>query len=74
MQKALGLGIIVLAVWTAVELFTYGPAGAFDGAFASFLSEEDRAAEYISAPERAGNKLRKAHEDRAEAIGRLTQE
>jgi hypothetical protein len=33
MQKAIGMGIIALALWTAIELFTEGPAGAFDGAF-----------------------------------------
>ena len=74
MQKAIGIGIIVLAVWTAVELFVYGPADAFDGALVPFLSEEQLEAEYVPAPQRAGNKLRKSHQDRAEAIDRLTQE
>jgi hypothetical protein len=74
MQKAIGMGIIVLALWTAVELFTKGPAGAFDGAFAFLLDEEERDADYTWAPERAGSKLRKGHQDRAEAIKRMTRE
>jgi hypothetical protein len=68
------MGIIALALWTAIELFTEGPAGAFDGAFAVFLDEEEREDDYTWAPERAGNKLRKSHEERAAAIDRLTGE
>jgi hypothetical protein len=74
MQKAIGMGIIVLALWTAVELFTKGPAGAFGGTFAFLLDEDQRAEDYTWAPERAGNKLRKSHQDRADAIERLTGE
>ncbi|MEN8159602.1 MAG: hypothetical protein ABFS41_05960 [Myxococcota bacterium] len=74
MQKAIGMGIIVLALWTAVELFTKGPAGAFGGAFAVLLDEEEREADYTWAPERAGNKLRESHQERAEAIERMTGE
>ena len=74
MQKVIGMGIIVLALWAAIELFTQGPADAFDGAFASFLDEEEREADYTWAPERAGNKLRTSHQERAEAIERMTGE
>jgi hypothetical protein len=74
MQKAIGMGIIVLALWIAVELFTEGPADAFDGAFAGFVGEEELEDDYTWAPERAGNKLRASHAERAEAIERLTGE
>jgi hypothetical protein len=74
MQKAIGMGIIVLALWTAVELFTKGPAGAFDGALAFLLPEDERDADYSWAPERAGSKLRESHQERAEAIERMTGE
>lgn len=74
MQKAFGLLFIVLALWTGMELFTNGPAGAFDGAFASFLSEEEQQAEHTWAGERAGNKLRDKHDERADAINRMTGE
>lgn len=74
MQKALGMGIMVLALWTAVELFTKGPAGAFDGAFAFLLDEEERNAEYEWAPKRAGDKLRAKHQERADAIDRMTRD
>ena len=74
MQKVIGMGIIVLALWAAVELFTQGPTDAFDGAFASLLDEEEREADYTWAPERARNKLQKSHQGRAEAIERMTGE
>ena len=74
MQKAIGMLIIVLALWTAIEVYTNGPAGAFDGAFASFVDEEEGEVEFTWAGERAGNKLRDKNEERAETIERLTRE
>ena len=74
MQKVFGLLFIVLAVWAGAELFMKGPAGAFDGAFASFLTEEEQQAEHTWAGERAGNKLRAKHDERADAINRMTRE
>lgn len=72
MQKAIGMLILVMAVWTGIELATNGTAGAFGGAFASFVDEDERDAEYKWAGERAGEKLRAQNEDREEAINRLT--
>ncbi len=72
MQKAIGMLLIVLALWTGIELYTRGPSGAFDGAFAFLLDDEEREEGYSWAGERAGNKLRQKHEERADAINRLT--
>ncbi len=74
MQKAIGMLIMVLAIWTAIELYTQGPAGAFDGAFAFLLGEDEREAEFTWVGERAGNRLREKNEERAEAIDRMTRE
>ncbi len=74
MQKIFGLLFMAVAVWTAIELYTNGSAGAFNGAFASSSDEKEREEEFTWAGERAGNKLRDKHDERVEAIERMTRE
>ena len=74
MQKAIGMLIVALALWTAVEVYTNGYAGAFGGVFASVVDEEEQDAEFTWAGERAGNKLRDKHQERADAIDRMTRQ
>ena len=73
----MGYELFALMRDDTIHMKNYAPPvaiSAFDGAFAFLLSEEEREAEYTSAPQRAGNKLRKSHEDRAATIDRLTGE
>jgi len=72
MGKILIIGAIVLAVWTALEIQTYGVNGAFNGLFAPAGTEEAEA--ITSTPQRAGDRVRDAFQKGEERTNRLLDE
>jgi hypothetical protein len=67
MERWIGILLIACAVWIGIEYYMEGEQ-AFGGLFASDSAEP--APDEPWAGERAGNKLRSAHEERGERMGR----
>jgi hypothetical protein len=72
MSKAIGLLAIVLAVWLSIELYSNGYSGAFGGIFASGDAPAAAAEDRSWAGSRAADKTRRAHDERNDAIDRLS--
>lgn len=70
MARRLGLVLIVLAVWTAVEIYNEGVDGAFGGLFAGYTDAFDAPAGR-SSPDRATDAFQRAYnksESRVDAL------
>jgi hypothetical protein len=50
MGRVIGLLVAVVALWTALEVYTEGLGGAFGGAFAAFAPAEPGAAQAAATP------------------------
>lgn len=62
MGRFISLLLAVLGIWVAVEVYTNGVNGAFDGALARFGSgEAEEEATPGTAPQRAGRAVEAAH-------------
>jgi len=72
MGRILIIGAIVLVIWTAMEIQTYGIDGAFNGLFAPAGQAEAEA--ITSTPQRAGNKVKDAFQRGEERNNRLIDE
>jgi hypothetical protein len=72
MGKITIIGAIVLAVWAALEIQTYGIHGAFNGLFAPAGTEEAEA--ITSTPQRAGDRVRDAFQKGEDRTNRLLEE
>ena len=72
MGRILIIGAIVLAIWAAMEIQTYGIDGAFNGLFAPAGQAEAEA--ITSTPQRAGNKVKDAFQKGEERNNRLLDE
>ncbi len=72
MGRIFGIGMIVIAVWVAAEVYSEGVYGAFGGALA-FLAEENEHGEVDtrSTPVRVHDKVSSAHADAAERRERM---
>jgi hypothetical protein len=64
MGKLISMVLMVLGVWVAVEVYTHGVDGAFDGALASRSADRsESSASMASLPKRAGDKVGAAYAD-----------
>lgn len=64
MGKLISMVLMVLGIWVAVEVYTHGVDGAFDGALASRSADRsESSASMASLPKRAGDKVGAAHAD-----------
>jgi len=62
MGRIISLLLAVLGIWVAVEVYTNGVNGAFDGALARFGGESaEEEATPGTAPQRAGRAVESAH-------------
>ena len=68
MGRILIIGAIVLVVWAAMEIQTYGINGAFNGLFAPAGQAEAEA--ITSTPQRAGDAVTRAHREAEERQNR----
>ena len=75
MARLVGIVLAVLAIWTSVEIYSHGTAGAFGGALAGWSGGDDEApssaAETLSSARRAGRAVERAHEQQQERYERL---
>jgi hypothetical protein len=67
MQKAFGIGLVVLALWFALEIFTNGTNGAFGGRLAPYLGGGDGRPITERVRERSQAAAQK-HADRAQRV------
>jgi hypothetical protein len=68
MTRALGYGLLVLALWAWLEIQTQGTRGAFGGALAGFFSPVESVREEPELPPRITEQVRQrveGHMDRA---------
>jgi hypothetical protein len=72
MGRILIIGAIVLVIWAAMEIQTYGINGAFNGLFAPAGQAEAEA--ITSTPQRAGDRVREAFKEGEERNNRLLDE
>ncbi len=63
MGKAVGLLLAVAGIWITVEVYTQGYNNAFDGRLASLFGSE-QAAPSGTTPQRVGNAVGRAHQER----------
>lgn len=66
MGKVIAGMIVVLGIWVGVEVMTNGPARAFDGAFAGFMSEGENAEAEVqtrSTARRSGDAVERARDE-----------
>jgi hypothetical protein len=72
MGKIIGLLMTVVGIWVGMEIYMNGTQGAFDGAFASLgSSEAGQDYDRRTAPQRAGDKARSAHQQADERRNRI---
>jgi hypothetical protein len=69
MAKAIGLLLFVVAVWTGIEVSTYGLHGAFGGAFAPLLGPAPDSHESVA--QRSGSSVERAHRANQDRIDKL---
>ena len=65
MGKVITGAIVVLGLWVGVEVMTHGPARAFDGAFAGFMSDAEDDAAVVddrSTARRSGDAVERARD------------
>ena len=71
MAKAIGILLMVVAIWVAGEVFTKGTHGAFGGALSRFSSAPPPTEEHRWAGERAGSSVGNAHESAEQRRNRM---
>lgn len=69
-RRLFGLLLILLCVWTGVEIYTNGTAGAFGGLFSRF-SEDLNAPAQRSTPDRAADAFQRAYNKSEDRVDRL---
>ncbi len=74
MGRIFGLLMIVGLVWIGLEIYSEGVENAFGGILASGSADDSTAGRRLSAPERAGRALQRAHEERAQRFDRLVEQ
>jgi hypothetical protein len=71
MGRIFGILFIVLAVWTGVEVYNEGAAGAFGGLFVRLgLAEEEMELEDVPVAGRAANRLNELYEASGDRVER----
>jgi len=71
MGRIISMLLAVVGVWVAVEVYTNGVNGAFDGALARFGGDETEEVTPGSAPQRAGRAVESAHAEANERRSKL---
>jgi hypothetical protein len=69
MGRIFAIALIVLAIWTGVEVYTKGVGGAFGGLLSSFDPPRDR-----SAPNRAADAFQRAYNTSEKRVDRMLEE
>jgi hypothetical protein len=70
MARLFGIVLILLGIWTGIEVYTEGVNGAFGGLFSGFSSSVEAPAER-STPDRAADAFQRAYNKSEERVDRL---
>jgi hypothetical protein len=63
MGRIFGILFIAVGIWVGLEIYLEGTRNAFGGAFAFFEKESDAPRDTRTTPQRAGDAVRRAHDE-----------